>query len=82
MSKLVNRNTKMRKEVEDLGQELQLCRDRCDNLAKENQRLRNKIAEAESKEIEQLYGNVGSGIETRQVEGMMMKMSMRQSIAI
>ena len=55
--------------MEDLGQELQLCRDRCDNLAKENQRLRDKIAEAESKEIEQLYGNVGSGIETRQVEG-------------
>merc|ERR1719233_1312712 len=69
VSMLVTRNSKMRKEVDELGQELQECKDRCTHLAQENQKLRNKIAEAENKEIEQLYGNVGSGIETRHVEG-------------
>ena len=69
VSMLLTRNSKMRKELEELGQELQESKDRCTHLAQDNQRLRNKIAEAENKEIEQLYGNVGSGIETRHVEG-------------
>ena len=67
VSMLVSTNCKMRKDLQEVHRELQKWKDKCENLGQDNLRLRNKIAEAqaEDKEIEQLYGNVANGIETR-----------------
>ena len=71
VSMLVSTNCKMRKDLQELQRELQKWKDKCEDLGQDNLRLRNKIAEAqaEDEEIEQLYGNVANGIETRHMEG-------------
>ena len=69
VSMLVTSNSKIRAELEMLRQDLKEFKARCEDMEQDNLRLRTVIAQAEIKEIEQLYGNIASGIETRHVEG-------------
>ena len=66
---MVSNNYTMRAELQQVERELEDCKKKCEELGQENVRFRNKVEEAQAKEIEQLYGNVANGIETRHVEG-------------